>query len=149
MKLKNLTRRKAVIILIAAAVILAAAVFLCGPKVGLWQSGGCIDVSNEEGRREYLLSLGWEVDESYEEHSEITLPESFEGAISDYAAMQTEQGYDFCSYCGKSCEKYTYIVTNHPSDEAAVFAVLFVKGSTVIGGDIHSAEIGGFMHGIK
>lgn len=144
MKLKRLTKRKAVIILIILAFVLSAAVFICGQK----NSTDSVDASKASERIEYLSSLGWEVDAESEECETITLPESFDGVLSDYAAMQSEQGFDFSSCCGCECERYTYIVTNYPND-GTVYAVLFVKGKSVIGGDIHSAEIGGFMHGIK
>lgn len=148
MKLKRLTKRKAVIFLIILALVLSAAVFLCGPKIGFFDSAEAVDASKATGRIEYLLSFGWEVDAESEECETITLPESFDGVLSDYAAMQSEQGFDFSSCCGCECERYSYIVTNYP-DDGTVYAVLFVKGKSIIGGDIHSAEIGGFMHGIK
>ena len=62
--------------------------------------------------------------------------------------MQSEQGFEFTSYGGCKCMQYSYIVTNY-GDGSTVYATLFVKGGRVIGGDIHSADIGGFMHGIK
>lgn len=149
MKLKSITKRKAVTILIVIAVILAAAVIIRGPKHGLFGFNAMFDASTQQGRIDYLESLGWEVSAESEDEATVTLPEQFDGAVTDYAAMQSEQGFEFCSYGGCECKRYTYIVTNYPSDDSIVYAVLFVIGSTVIGGDIHSAEIGGFIHGIK
>ncbi len=149
MKLKSLTKKKAVLILVALAIVLAIAVYLCGPKQGFVGIGELCDVQTPQGRAEYLASLGWEVDISSEEHSTVILPESFDGALSDYSALQSEQGFELCSYAGKECDKYSYIVTNYPAQSSTVYAILFIKGGTVIGGDIHSVEIGGFLHGIK
>lgn len=148
MKTTKLTKTKAVVILLVLAAVLIAAVIICGPASGLFGLGETIDVSSVEGRIEYLSSLGWCVDKASETSAEITLPQSFDGAVSDYAAMQTEQGFEFTSYGGCKCMQYCYIVTNY-GGEGTVYATLFVKGGRVIGGDIHSADIGGFMHGIK
>ena len=117
-------------------------------KSGFLGIGETIDVSTSEGRIEYLSSLGWCVDKSSETEAEVTLPKTFDGAVADYAAMQSEQGFEFTSYGGCKCMQYSYIVTNY-GDGSTVYAILFVKGGRVIGGDIHSADIGGFMHGIK
>ena len=148
MKTQKLTKTKAVVILILLAVVLIAAVIICGPASGFLGSGEAIDVSTSEGRIEYLSSLGWCVDKSSETEAEVTLPKTFDGAVAEYAAMQSEQGFEFTSYGGCKCMQYSYIVTNY-GDGSTVYATLFVKGGRVIGGDIHSADIGGFMHGIK
>ena len=134
MKTKKLTKTKAVVILILLAVVLIAAVIICGPASGFLGIGEAI--------------LGWCVDKSSETEAEVTLPKTFDGAVADYAAMQSEQGFEFTSYGGCKCMQYSYIVTNY-GDGSTVYATLFVKGGRVIGGDIHSADIGGFMHGIK
>ncbi len=149
MKLKNLTKKKAVIILLILAVVLAAAVIACGPKRGFIGFGNVVDVSTPQGRMEYLSSLGWEIDVSTEEVENVTLPESFDAVAFEYAELQTEQGFEFSSYCGCECERYTYEVKNYSAYDGTVYAVLFIKNGTVIGGDIHSAEIDGFMMGIK
>ena len=148
MKTKKLTKTKAVVLLILLAVVLIAALIICAPASGFLGLGEAIDVSTSEGRIEYLSSLGWCVDKSSETEAEVTLPKTFDGAVADYAAMQSEQGFEFTSYGGCKCMQYSYIVTNY-GDGSTVYATLFVKGGRVIGGDIHSADIGGFMHGIK
>ncbi len=148
MKTKKLTKAKAVVILILLAVVLIAAVIISGPASGFLGIGETINVSTSEGRIEYLSSLGWCVDKASETEAEVTLPKSFDGAVADYAAMQSEQGFEFTSYGCCKCMQYSYIVTNY-GDGSTVYATLFVKGGRVIGGDIHSADIGGFMHGIK
>ena len=106
-------------------------------------------VSQTKGREKYLASYGWEIDPDSEEERNVLLPKSFEGAVGEYADMQTRQGYDFASYAGLECRQYTYTVTNYEGCGGTVYATLYIKGTRVIGGDIHSADIGGFMHGIR
>ena len=100
-------------------------------------------------RLEFLASLGWEVDASSETAKEIVLPETLGGVLAEYNELQKQQGYDLSQYCGEVCESYTYVLTSYPSGETGVIAQLFIYKGRVIGGDIHSAALGGFMHGLK
>ena len=135
--------KNAVILLIIAAALMAAvviAVSSLGSKM--------INASEIGGREKYLKSLGWEIDTSSEECREITLPREFDGIMADYAEMQREQGFELSDFAGLDCKQYTYTVTNYDYD-SPVYATLYVRGRRVIAGDIHSAAIDGFMHGIR
>lgn len=138
----KLSKRSAVFILIAAAAILALIVLICS---GGTDSG----LTTTEKRVEFLASLGWEVDASSETAKEIVLPETLGGVLAEYNELQKQQGYDLSQYCGEVCESYTYVLTSYPSGETGVIAQLFIYKGRVIGGDIHSAALGGFMHGLK
>ena len=145
----KLTKRRAVALLLMLGVILSAAVVLCSSPRSLLSTGDMLDVSQLKGREKYLASYGWELDPDSEEEHCVLLPKTFEGAVREYADMQTDQGYDFAFYSGLECRQFTYEVTNYDGCDGTVYAVLYVKGTRVIGGDIHSAEINGFMHGIR
>lgn len=138
----KLSKRSAVFTLIAAAAILALIVLICSGGTG---SG----LTTTEKRVEFLASLGWEVDASSETAKEIVLPETLGGVLAEYNELQKQQGYDLSQYCGEVCESYTYVLTSYPSGETGVIAQLFIYKGRVIGGDIHSAALGGFMHGLK
>ena len=148
-KCLKLTKKRAVALLLFLGVILSAAVVLCSSPRSLLSTGDMLDVSQTKGREKYLASYGWEIDPDSEEERNVLLPKSFEGAVGEYADMQTRQGYDFASYAGLECRQYTYTVTNYEGCGGTVYATLYIKGTRVIGGDIHSADIGGFMHGIR
>lgn len=143
-----ISRKNVVIFLIIAASLLIAAVMLCSNPGG-FGFRETINASEISGREKYLNSFGWEIDVNSEESEEILLPKSFDGVISEYAKMQDEQGFEFSLRAGTECIKYTYIVTNYPNYTGTVYATLYVAGCRVIGGDIHAAELNGFMHGIK
>ena len=145
----KLTKKRAVALLLFLGVILSAAVVLCSSPRSLLSTGDMLDVSQTKGREKYLASYGWEIDPDSEEERNVLLPKSFEGAVGEYADMQTSQGYDFASYAGLECRQYTYTVTNYEGCGGTVYATLYIKGTRVIGGDIHSADICGFMHGIR
>lgn len=148
-KCLKLTKKSAVAIIIIAGVILAAAVILCSNPRSIFSTSDMLDVSALEGRKEYLESYGWEIDPDSESCCTVILPKELDGTLADYAAMQKSQGYDFASYAGLGCKQYTYAVTNYEGFSGTVYAVLYIKGTRVIGGDIHSADISGFMHGIR
>ena len=136
------TKRKAVFIIIGAAVLLALLVLLFS------QPGGN-DVRTAQGRVDYLSALGWEVDPASEECEQILLPKQFENVLQAYNELQLDQGFDLEKYAGLECSRYTYQVTNYPNGDLNVLAQLFVYGNHVIGGDIHSTALDGFMHGLK
>ena len=56
------------------------------------------------------------------------------------------QGFDLEPYAGQICTQYVYKVENHPGDDQ-VYATLLVYGDEIIGGDIASTAVDGFMHG--
>lgn len=145
----KLTKKRAVALLLILGVILSTAVILCSSPRSLFSTGDMLDVSQTNGREKYLASYGWVIDPDSEEARNVLLPKNFEGAVREYADMQTSQGYDFASYAGLECSQFTYTVTNYEGCSSTVYATLYVKGTRVIGGDIHSAEIDGFMHGIR
>ena len=148
-KCLKLTKKSAVIFIIIVAAIMLAAVMLRSSPGCSFGVSELINVTSTEGRIKYLTELGWEADVSTEECKTVLIPKKFEGVMLSYSKLQTEQGYDFASFGGLECRQYTYVVTNYPNSDGTVYATLYVKGGHVIGGDIHSANIDGFMHTLK
>lgn len=145
---KYLSKKSAVILLIILGAIMVAAVICFSLPGGGFGLTEIIDVSDISGREKYLNSFGWEIDTDSEECRSITLPKEFDGIMEDYARMQYEQGFCLYDYAGFDCKQYTYTVTNYEND-SPVYASLYVRNHRVIAGDIHSAALDGFMHGIK
>ena len=130
------------------AIVLAVIVILRSEPGCSFGVSELIELSSIEGRTKYLAGYGWEIDKSSEEVTTVLLPKRPDAAMLQYIELQTKQGYELGSYCGLECRRYSYEVTNYPSD-STVYAVLFIKNGRAIGGDIHSAEFDGFMHGIR
>lgn len=105
--------------------------------------------STPEERAAFLRELGWEVDLSTEEEQLIHIPEHFTAVYQDYNDLQLQQGYDLSLYGGKDCTLYSYTVLNYPDPQQTVIANLYIHKNRVIGGDIHSTNLNGFMIGIK
>ena len=80
---------------------------------------------------------------------EPIIPEQFDETYSQYLELQASQGFDLTDYCGKRVKRYTYEITNYPTGESGIQAGLLVYKSTVIGGDVLSAQLGGFIHGLE
>lgn len=96
-----------------------------------------------------LKSGGWEVDPASERHQTIHIPETFSDVYESYNELQRLQGYDLANYKGMDCELYTYTVTNYPDETQNVLANIYICKNRVIGGDVHSTSLNGFMLGIK
>ena len=94
---------------------------------------------------EYLSSLGYEF-ENDAEVKEITIPTEFDDVYNTYNELQKEAGYDLLPYAGEKCEVYTYELLNHPFGECR--ANIIVRRGRIIGGDISSVNIDGFMESL-
>ena len=104
-------------------------------------------VKNEKSRVAYLARNGWEVASPAESESVVMIPRTFSAVFEEYNELQTQQGFDLSRYCGTEVTMYTYRVTNAQAD-GDVIAVLYVQKNRVVGGDVHSTALDGFMTGI-
>ena len=115
-------------------------------------SNGEIDYSgirNNEDRIGFLRQFGWEVSPEETESEQVTIPAEFDKIFAGYNEIQKRQGLDLSKYKGKTMMRYTYDVTNYPDYEGKVQANILVYRGKVIGGDICSADINGFIHGFE
>ena len=103
---------------------------------------------SNEARVLYLSNLGWEVFAEPVETQEIVLPQEFGGVFAEYNKLQKQQGFDLSRFAGDAATLYSYEVTNYPSADM-VLANLYVIEGRVVGGDIHSTSLDGFMHALS
>lgn len=108
-----------------------------------------VRAATAEERIAYLSQFGWSVEEDPIEVSEVIIPETFDDTYTQYNELQKAQGYDLTVYAGKRVKRWIYRVTNYPGFENrdCIQATLLVFDGQIIGGDICSTEIDGFMHG--
>ncbi len=107
------------------------------------------DVENNEDRVNFLRSFGWEIDQSPVKVSDITVPVEFNETYQRYNDIQKAQELDLSAYKGQVCKLYTYKVNNYPAQSKNVYADMLIADGRVVGGDICSNELGGFMHGFS
>ena len=106
--------------------------------------------STEVERMDFLRSCGIEVAQEPLEISEIIIPAEFDEVYKDYNEIQVSQGFDLSAYSGKRVKRWTYKVTNYPGyaeNSDAIRANLLVYDGLIIGGDVCSVELNGFIHG--
>lgn len=102
-----------------------------------------------EQRIEYLKTFGWEVSAEAIEVRAVAIPQTFSDVYINYNKMQKEQGFDLTDYKGKLCSRYCYEIKNYPSEQKGIRANLLVYEGKIIGGDVCSLELSGFMHGFS
>ena len=104
-------------------------------------------IRNNEDRINFLKQFGWEVSPEAVESEEVTIPAEFDKVFAGYNEIQKRQGLNLGKYKGRTMMRYTYNVTNYPGYEGKVQANLLVYKNKIVGGDICSADINGFIHG--
>lgn len=104
-------------------------------------------VKTNEDRVKFLSQFGWTVDEQCLEEVEITIPAKFDKVFLGYNEIQKQQGLNLGKYKRKDMKRYTYEITNYPNYSGTVLANLIVYKNRVVGGDICSADVNGFIHG--
>ena len=95
----------------------------------------------------FLSQFGWIVDAGSAEAKDVTIPAEFDKVFAGYNELQKAQGLDLSKYKKKSVTRYTFAVTNYEGYEGTVYANVLVYRNRVIGGDICSADVSGFIHG--
>ncbi len=141
-------KRKALFIVIAAALLLCALVVIIGAGSRGGKAPSQTAKTNEECIM-FLNSLGWEVESTPLEEKTVIIPKEFSDVYENYNALQLEQGYDLSGFRGLEVTIYTYTVTNYAGFKGTVVADLYIYQGQVIGGDIHTLAIDGFMHGLR
>ena len=148
----RLNKKKVVICILILAAIAAVVLVLTGsgrkaqaaslPKL-------TAKVKSNEQRVSYLQGLGWEVSQTPLEEQEVTIPKTFNEIYTSYNELQKAQGFDLTDYAGLRVTRYTYEVRNYPDASDTVVADLLVYKHKVIGGDVQSTALDGFMQGLE
>lgn len=97
----------------------------------------------------FLESFGWRAINEPVEVKSVAIPNKFNDVYEEYNEIQKAQNFDLSKYRGEKCYRYSYKITNYPNaDETSeIIANILIKDGIVIGGDICSLELNGFMHG--
>lgn len=103
-----------------------------------------------EGERlSFLESFGYTLAKDPLDVRTVTVPKEFSDIYEEYNRMQKAQDFDLAPYKGKECKQYVYLITNYPGVKSEVHATMLVYQNIIIGGDVSSAELEGFMHGFS
>ena len=105
-------------------------------------------IRSNEDRIDYLTDYGWDVSPEPVAVQELLIPTEMDESYQDYLTLQTQQGFDLEKYAGKRLKRYTYELYNYPSGESGIQANLLLYRNTVVGGEILSPRLDGFLHGL-
>ena len=105
-------------------------------------------VRSNQDRIDYLSAYGWQVSDEPVATQELLIPEEMDDSYTEYLTLQNEQGFDLRKYAGKRVKRYTYEVLNYPTGETGVQVNLLIRKNTVVGGEVLSPRLDGFLHGL-
>lgn len=98
----------------------------------------------------FISSLGYTAKNEPDSVEEIIIPEEFDNIYEQYNELQKSSGLDLSRYKGCTAKKWTFTITDYPGYEErdCIKINLIVYGKRIIGGDICSVELDGFMTGL-
>ncbi len=138
--------------LLCVCLCVAAALFI--KSIGTNSSENLVlsvnnNASSSEQVLEFISNFGWEVANEPDEIREIVIPIEFDEVYKSYNEIQLSQGYDLTKYAGERVKNWTFTVLNYPGYENAEFIKIniLICDNVVIGGDVCSIKLDGFMHG--
>ena len=106
-------------------------------------------IKSAEDAAAFLSQFGWQVTAQPVEVKTVTIPSEFDKVFAAYNEMQKAQGLNLAKFKNKDVTRYTFSVSNYPGYEGTVYANVLVYRNRVIGGDICSADVSGFVHGFE
>lgn len=148
---------KKVILVIAAFTAVIFAVLSVGffdgeEKSAEVSSGFNLSASTPEERIEFIKQFGWDVEKTPVEVRDVVIPLEFDDVYENYNTIQINQGLDLKKYAGVRVKRWTYTVKNYPGYGENVDYIrinMLVYNGSVIGGDVCSIKLDGFMHGFE
>ena len=106
-------------------------------------------IRSNEDRISYLGAYGWEVSSEPIAVEELLIPSEMDESYQEYLTLQSQQGFTLEKYAGRRVKRYTYEVYNYPSGEVGIQANLLQYRNTIVGGEILSPRLDGFLHGLS
>ncbi len=146
----KLTRKKLIACVLVGALLLSGLIVLAAKGGDVEASTPSISytgIASNNDRIQFVSQFGWRVSEMPAESQEVLIPKNFDDVLQQYNELQMKQGLDLKKYAGKRVMRYSYRIENYGENQSDVFIDMFVYKGKVIGGDIHSTALDGFMHG--
>ena len=145
-------KKKAAFWVVMAALVIIGVILLLGAAghgapaaAGGRQSAA---VKTEKARVAYLSDCGWSVETPALKEETVLIPKQFNAVFETYNDLQKQQGFDLSRFAGKEVKLFTYKVVGSNLGENVV-AMLYVSNGSVVGGDVHSTALDGFMCGLR
>ncbi len=139
--------KKILIALAAVAGVIIALILLLGGGNSSAPTAAP-SLAGNDGRVQFLKDLGWEVNASPTESSQVRIPQEQNQVFARYNDLQKSAGFDLSQYAGKTVMRYVYKVNNYPDATEPVYATLLIYKNQVIGGDITNTAANGTMQAL-
>ncbi len=110
-----------------------------------------LSAETHKERMEFISQFGWQVDEEPVQVKEVIIPQEFDDVYTAYNDIQRSQGFDLMEFAGERAKCWTYTVKNYEGyeNQECIQINIMVYDGQVIGGDVCSVELDGFMHGFS
>ena len=105
-------------------------------------------VTDNSSRIDFIKNLGLVPNETLVEEKTLLIPEKFTDVWNRYNEIQKAAGYDLSLFSGKIPTLYKYEISDFKDGSSAYINIIILDGK-VIGGDISSTELNGFMLPLK
>lgn len=138
------TKLSRIILVLAVIAVLAAALIIV-PRVVPASAADALAAETNEQRVAYLEGLGLSVVSTPAEQQQVLIPEEFSAVYEEYNHLQQTAGFDLLPYAGREVTRYCYRIMDYEDCADVVYAELLVCDNRIIGGDIHSISLNGFM----
>ncbi len=109
-----------------------------------------LKASTHQERVDFFSQFGWKIADEPSEIKETVIPEEFDSTYEQYSTLQKDQGFNLEKYKGMRVKAWSYDILNYPgyeNSDGVIKGNLLTYDGKIIGGDICSVELGGFMHG--
>ena len=146
------TKHIKVLLLVAFVLFTVVSLFILSNESEQTSSDNMlVSAETHKERMNFISQYGWQVEEEPVEIKEVIIPEEFDDVYTAYNDIQRSQGFDLTEYAGKRAKRWTYTVKNYEGyeNEECININLLVIDGRVIGGDVCSVELDGFMHGFS
>lgn len=144
---------RAILIILFVVLTVSVLIFLSKDSENVSKDNNTVllKAADHSERMSFISQFGWEVSEEPTEVREVIIPETFDDVYTKYNEIQLKQGFDLSSYAGMRVKRWTYAVKNYAGfeDKDCIRINLLICDGNVIGGDVCSVEIDGFMHGFS
>lgn len=149
----SLSLKKAIAVFGAlAAVVFVAVLFINSQGKIAVRKVDLHTAETADDRLAFISEFGWIVDEEPIEVRQVAIPQEFDEVYNSYNEIQLSQGYDLTEFAGRSAKRWTYVIRNYPdvsADEDYIRINILVCDGKIIGGDVCSIKLDGFMHGFE
>ena len=110
-----------------------------------------LSAETHDERMTFISQLGWQVTEEPYSVKEVIIPAEADDVYNTYNELQRSQGFDLNDYAGVRAKCWTYIIKNYEGyeNQECIHINILVYDGIVIGGDVCSVELDGFMHGFS